>query len=234
MEGEPDREEDGDSPEGRTDALEDYRDELKKRYPDSGDHDQGEARQDAGDASEQHNGASATELADEASEAGRRLEHANSSPDAEGRSEADAQSRSDPSDDGKEKASEHPEHIAEPESQNELERLREDFRQKYPEWEADPGSKPEESDRRSKTEADDPVRLRESQAAVESEKPGRGAKQATPREAENQDRGVPTEAGRSEMARESGSSSESSKGEDARPELFQLKKEIHEKEEGLG
>jgi hypothetical protein len=30
MEGEPDREEDGDSPEGRTDALEDYRDELKR------------------------------------------------------------------------------------------------------------------------------------------------------------------------------------------------------------
>jgi hypothetical protein len=186
------------------DGLDDYRDELKERYRDSGDYDR-EARQDAGGASEQHDSVSATELADEASEAGRRLEHVNSSPDAEGPSEPDAQPRSDSSDDGEERVAEHPEHSAEPEGQNELERLREDFREKYPKWEASHG-KPEESDRRSQTVADDPVKLKESRAAAESENPGRGAKQATPSEAENQERGVPTEAGSSEMGREPDSS----------------------------
>jgi hypothetical protein len=220
MEGEADRGEDGDSPEGARDGLDDYRDELKKRHPDSGDHDQAEARREAGDTSEQHDSASATELADEASEAGRRLAHANSSLDAGGRSELDAQPGSDSSDDGEERAAEHPERSAEPEGQNELERLREDFREKYPEWEASHGSKPEE--------------LKESRAAAESENPGRGSKQATPSEAENQEGGVPVEAGRSEAGRESDSSSESYTDEDAGAELEQLRKELNEKEEGVG
>src|ERR1700733_7293099 len=112
MEGEPDRGEDGDAPEGATDALEDFRDELRKSHPDSGDHDQGEARQGAGDASERHDSAS-TKVGHEAPEERRRLEHANSSPDAEGRSEPDARLRSDSSNDGKERAAENPEHSAE-------------------------------------------------------------------------------------------------------------------------
>jgi len=218
MEGEPDRGEDGDSPEGATDGLDDHRDELRKRHPDSANHDQGEVRHGAVDASEQHDSASTIKVADEASEAGRRLELANTSPDAEGRSEPDALLRSDYSDEGKERAAEHPEHSAELEGQNELERLRGDLKEKYPESEASHGIKPDE--------------LKESRAAAESENLGRDAMQATPSEAENQERGVPADAGRSEAGRKSDSSSESYAGEDARPELEQLRKEINEKEKG--
>jgi hypothetical protein len=175
MEGEPDRGEDGESPEGATDGLGYYRDELRKRHPDSANHDQGEARHSAGDASGQHDSVS-TKVADEAPEAGRRLERTNSSTDAGGRSEPDARLRSDSSDDGEERAVEHPEHGAELDGQNELERLRGDLREKYPEWEASHGTKPDE--------------LKESRAAAESGNLGRDAMQATPSEAENQEREI--------------------------------------------
>jgi len=62
MEGEADRREDGDPPEGQSDGLEGLREEIRERYPESGKEDQGGVPPDSGEASEDVDSAPETKL----------------------------------------------------------------------------------------------------------------------------------------------------------------------------
>ncbi len=87
MEGEADRREGEDSPEGQSDRLDDYRNEIGKMYPDSGDDGQGRAQPNSGEGSDNEDCARGTQLVGDSPEAGRSLEHSSPSLDTERKSE---------------------------------------------------------------------------------------------------------------------------------------------------
>ncbi len=160
MEGESDGGEDAGAPEGKTDGLHDYR-EIQGRNPESRKIEHGSAGSNSGKVPEEDSG-QRREPKDEIAEEPRKFEHDNSSLNSDGRSEPSA----------------------EPESRSDLERLREDLGEKYPQEE---GRKLEE-------------------------------------------RAVPTAVGKPEVEQEL----DSAVSEDARSELEGCRKEIGEKQEGLG
>jgi len=147
MEGEADRREDGDSPEGQSDSLDGYRDEIKEKYPDSGDTDQGKTQQESGEVVEHKDGISDAKL-DGGSETERGHEFVDSSIAAGVKSELHAELRSDTADEDGDGIADHSELSAEPEKgESDLEQFRDDVREKYPS-ERQEGA-PRESDRSS-------------------------------------------------------------------------------------
>lgn len=118
MEGESDRRRGYDSPERATDGRYDY---TEARDSESRKAEKGRERSNAGKLPRQEDGARATEIKDDTAEAARRFDHVNSSLNGKGRSELGA----------------------EPESRSDLEELREDLREKYPQIDESRGSEPE-------------------------------------------------------------------------------------------
>ena len=145
MEGEADRKGDGGSPEGQSDGLDEYRAEVKERYPDSAEHDGRKTQRESGQINEVDEGGSGTKKL----EAEQNPERANQSVDAEGRPASRAELRPDSGDEHAEITVEHSESSAEPESQNGLEQFRDDIREKYPQGEVSESDAHHESERNS-------------------------------------------------------------------------------------
>jgi len=154
MEGKADRGEGEDSPEGQADGLDDYRGEIRERYPDSdsGNDDQGKVEPVSGEASKHVDSASDTTLEEDTSDSERNPERPDPSSGAE-KSEPKAEAR-DTLDDER-RTAEHPEPKVEAESQGDLEHFRDDVKEKYPQGEVSKSDVHDESGRISQSNDED-------------------------------------------------------------------------------
>jgi hypothetical protein len=153
MEGEANQRGDKESPEGQLESLDDYREQIAKRYRDSVDDGQGEPQQDFREPSENHEEPSGTKLDDGAPEAEQSQEQSHLSTEDKEKPEFEVEHRSKSGDDDKEDGNTKDSELgAENRSQTALEEFRNDVKEKYPEgnegendsYEPDRGSSREE------------------------------------------------------------------------------------------